>query len=887
MKVFFAIPYQTRYGQELLISINSHSSKESATYKMEYKNGVWNYLYTSRNSDPFTYSYILSDNSGDKFYEAGPPRVFTNDSFNEVFVYDQWRSYNSEAPFLSTAYKQIFFGSTDQIIRDGNITFSLSANNISNSNRIKICGNCKELGDWDLTKAPSMQLNNSGLWEFTTNGSNLPSKLEYKFAVEYVDNQNISYVWEDGENRFFHNINNNNKVKTFVNHFSIRLTATKPRIAGTAIPVFSLRTNNSCGIGDFKDLKLMVDLMEKTSQNVLQILPINDTIMTKTWVDSYPYGAISIYAIHPMYLNLEEIGIIKDREFTERFKKRAEKLNKLEEIDYEKVNNLKWNYISKIYTQEAEKTFKTKDYKEFFASNKYWLIPYAAFSFLRDKYKTANFRVWKEHSLFNREKIELLCSPDSAIYDKIAIHFFVQYHLHKQLSEAHIYANSKKVILKGDIPIGINKNSVEAWAEPHLFNFNGQAGAPPDDFSVKGQNWGFPTYKWDVMEKDGYAWWKNRFRKMEEYFDAYRIDHILGFFRIWEIPTSATEGLLGIFKPSIPFTKEEISGFGFNFNPNRDCNPFIQEWILDEYFAYDKDLIKPIFFVQDSDGTYHFKEHLNTQQKIEDFIDKCESEIVKHKEALLSICADLIFIEDLENPGHYYPRISAQFTKSYQTLDYYQKEAYNRIYNHFFYERNDHFWYSNAMKKLPALISSTGMLVCGEDLGMIPACVPSAMDRLKITSLEIQRMPKDPKDKFGYPNRYPYLSVCTTGTHDTSTLRGWWEEDRQTSQEYYNKVLNIHGEAPYYCETWLCQRIIEDHLHSPSMLAVLPLQDWLSIFENLRREDPNVERINVPANPKHYWRYRMHTSIEELISNQEFVNKIKDLIIKSGRELNS
>ncbi len=885
MKVFFAIPYQTRYGQELLISINSLGSNKSEVYKMEYKNGVWNYLYTSKNNDPFTYSYILNDNSGDKFYEAGPPREFKIDSFKEIYVYDQWRSYNSEAPFLSTAFKKIFFGSNENISNDGNITFSLSANNISKNNIVKICGNCKELGEWDLSKAPSMQLNSSGLWEYTTKGNNLPSKIEYKFAIENIDNLNSSFIWEEGENRSFLNINNNSKVKTIVNHFSIRVPAQKPRLAGTAIPVFSLRTKNSCGVGDFKDLKLMIDLMAKTSQNVLQILPINDTIMTKTWIDSYPYGAISIYAIHPMYLNMDELGIVKDREFIERYNKRASKLNKLDEIDYEKVNSLKWSYITKIFIQEADKTFKTKEYKDFFTKNRYWLIPYAAFSYLRDKYKTANFRVWKENSIFNKEKIENLCSPDSSVYDKISIHFFVQYHLHKQLSEAHLYANSLKVILKGDIPIGINKNSVEAWAEPHLFNFNGQAGAPPDDFSVKGQNWGFPTYKWDVMEKDGYSWWKNRFRKMEEYFDAYRIDHILGFFRIWEIPTTATEGLLGIFKPSIPFTNEEINGFGFNFNKERDCNPFITEWMLDEYFAYDKDLIKPIFFTQDLNGKYQFKEHLNTQQKIEDFIDKCESDIVKYKETLLSICADLIFIEDLDNPGHYYPRISAQFTKSYQTLDFYQKEAYNRIYNHFFYERNDHFWYSNAMKKLPALISSTGMLVCGEDLGMIPACVPSAMDRLKITSLEIQRMPKDPKDKFGYTTRYPYLSVCTTGTHDTSTLRGWWEEDRQTSQEYYNNVLNIHGEAPYFCEPWLCQRIIEDHLNSPSMLTVLPLQDWFAIFDNLRREDPNIERINIPANPKHYWRYRMHISIEELISNSEFTKKIKDLIIRSGREL--
>jgi 4-alpha-glucanotransferase len=165
----------------------------------------------------------------------------------------------------------------------------------------------------------------------------------------------------------------------------------------------------------------------------------------------------------------------------------------------------------------------------------------------------------------------------------------LQYHLHLQLSEAHRYANDNGIILKGDIPIGINKNSAEAWVEPHLFNFSGQAGAPPDDFSVRGQNWGFPTYNWGLMEKDGYKWWKQRFSKMAEYFDAYRIDHILGFFRIWEVPSESVEGIMGHFNPSLPFSADELRGRGYNFNYDRDCLPYIKEYMLDEYFGYDKE----------------------------------------------------------------------------------------------------------------------------------------------------------------------------------------------------------------------------------------------------------------------------------------------------------
>jgi 4-alpha-glucanotransferase len=191
------------------------------------------------------------------------------------------------------------------------------------------------------------------------------------------------------------------------------------------------------------------------------------------------------------------------------------------------------------------------------------------------------------------------------------------------------------------------------------------------------------------------------------------------------------------------------------------------------------------------------------------------------------------------------------------------------------------------MRKLPSLISATGMLVCGEDLGMVPACVPAAMNNLKMLSLEIQRMAKNPNDLFGNPSKYPYLSVCTTGTHDTSTLRGWWEEDYEQSKCYYRDMLEYDGEPPVFCEPWLCTRIVDEHLNSPSMLTILPLQDWLSMFPDLRRKDTHSERINIPANPKHYWRYRMHLNIEELIENENFITTVKTLIQKSGRELES
>lgn len=892
MTVHFSIPFNTSFGQEVLISgsIPELNGGGCIYYKpMQYTNGEWHFELFLKKPCSFNYSYIIRDVNGDLIFEAGPPRHFISESGDSFRVYDQWRVYNDETPFLSDAFKKVFFNNTSKSPFCFNeVTFSISANNLPKGTTLLICGNCKELGSWDIKKAPKMDQRADGLWYFTTDMINLPDGCEYKFALTTNSLENNGYMWERGENRAFPHIPRDGSSKILINHFSFNLPSPKPRFSGTAVPVFSLRTKKSCGIGDFADLKEAVDLLCKTSQNVLQILPVNDTTMTHTWVDSYPYGAISIFAMHPLYINLELTGIIKEIEFMEGHKKKAEKLNNLDSIDYESVANLKWKYLKKIFIQEGDTILKSKEFISFFINNEEWLVPYAAFCYLRDKYKNANFRNWPKYTSFNRDEIIALTSEENKFFKEIAIHYFVQFHLHKQLSDIRGYANSKKIILKGDIPIGINKNSVEAWVEPHLFNFSGEAGAPPDDFSIKGQNWGFPTYNWDVMERDGFSWWKKRFVKMAEYFDAYRIDHILGFFRIWEIPSNSTEGLMGSFNPALPLSEEEIRSFGYDFSHERDTNPYITDSVLFDYFGPLKEKIKSEFLEDLFNGTFRLKESFRSQKLIEKFfLENPESEYIGFMQELMNLCTEILFLPDRVDLTRFHPRISAQFTKSYQALSDHQKECYNRAYNYFFYERNDSFWYNNAMKRLPSLISSTGMLVCGEDLGMIPSCVPAVMNKLSIMTLEIQRMPKNPKDRFGHPRNYPYLSVCTTGTHDTSTLRGWWEEDYDQSKHYYKEMLGYDGEPPVYCEPWLCSKIVDEHLKSPSMLVILPLQDWLSMFPDLRRENPNNERINIPSNPKHYWKYRMHLNIEELIVNQNFSNTVKNMIENSGRKLES
>lgn len=816
IKVTLSIPYETSYGQEILIKgsipeLNGDSL--SGTKQMSYSNGVWSLTISIKNDLDFSYSYILKDGA-DLMPESGAPRFFSATNKKNHLIYDSWRELDNEAPFLSNAFKKALYNYNPQEKTMEGLIITVSANNISSSQRVIISGSCDYLGNWNPSKGKEMHVNANGSMEITLPTPLISKELEYKFVIKESINQVDQYIWEERENRTFSNIDYSLDKQIIINNFKIEIPAQLPRFAGTAIPLFSLRSNNSCGIGDFGDLKLMIDFLESTNQNILQLLPINDTTASLSQKDSYPYGAISGYALHPIYLDLTQLGKVKDREFRERHLKKSAKLNALKEIDYASVNRAKWLYITQIYNQDHEKLFKTKEYKSFFKKNEHWLVPYALFCCLRNINRSADFRTWPKYSEYNANEAITLSSVESEYYNEIAIYYFAQFHLQKQLVEVRNYARSKKVILKGDIPIGINVNSVEAWTEPSLFNFNFVAGAPPDQFSSKGQIWGFPVYNWESMEKAGFEWWKQRLNRMAEFFDACRVDHILGFFRIWQLPQGAENGLKGIFNPALPYSPEEILNFGFNDSTSNN-----------------------------------------------------------------------LFITDSENPTDSHPAISAKLTLEYKELSKQQRRVYDKLYNHYFFERNEELWAATGRKRLRNVLASNGMLVCGEDLGMIPACVPQVMNNLKILSLEIERMPKATNVKFANPLEYPYLSVCTTGTHDTSTLREWWEENPANTQEYYSKHLGYNGTAPLSLTPTIAKEIIEKHLKSPAMLTILPLQDWLSMSSELRRETPTEERINIPDNPNNYWGYRMHISLETLLENSNLKSLIKETIKLSGRGL--
>lgn len=892
MKITLSINYHTEWGESLYVSGSIPelgNCDVCKAVKMSLTGSDMWQLRLDLEKDPgcFEYRFIVKAAEKEWRLEYGVPHRFIPGNRVESYrVFCFWQDLNEDKPFYSSAFVDGIFHRPyrDQplVAKPGTVCMRVNAPMIEPDEVLAISGEGDLLGNWDPAHAVIMNDADFPVWEVNLQTERLAIPFEYKFLILKKDTREVK-GWEYTDNRVYGILGGSLAERVVIDGIRFANPKEKWKGAGTAIPVFSIRTENDFGVGDFIDIKKMVDWCASTGQKILQILPINDTTMTGTWADSYPYRANSTFALHPMYLNLWEVGSLKDSSRREYFYNFAKELNSLSAIDYERVNAGKQEYLREIYAEQGASTRRRKEYKEFVARNEYWLKPYTAWSVLRELYQTPDNSCWEEYSRYDADKVEQLLSRHK---DAFEFHYYVQYHLDRQLRGARDYAHSRGVVMKGDIPIGISRFSADAWVSPELFNMDSQAGAPPDDFSTFGQNWGFPTYNWDEMAKDGFQWWKNRFRKMSEYFDAYRIDHILGFFRIWEIPVNAVHGLLGYFNPALPFSVEELrNSYDFRLDADVMTHPMIVDRMLDEIFGDLKDEVKGKFLDGAGGDRYCLKSFIDTQKKVEEFFGNTENDGKASRIAigLLEIIDDVLFIEDPYNKGYYHPRIAAQNTYQFSVLSDHDKRNFNRLYTDFFYRRHNGFWYGKAMLKLPPILDATSMLTCAEDLGMIPDCVPDVMRHLQILALEVQRMPKKSGAEFGDTLHYPYYSVCTTSTHDMAGIRGWWENDSKVAQDFFSHVLHENGEAPWNAEPWICDKIINLHLESPSMFCILPLQDWMACDGSLRRQNPQDERINDPANPRNYWRYRMHLTVEELMDKNSFNAALLQRISASKR----
>ena len=866
MNLRISLQYHTAWGETLTLKVGKK------VYPMQFGyGGLWQVSLPGsalKDGQKFHFQVLRGENvireewRGHRFTLPSPaPKT--------LILRERWNERPANSAFYSSAFTDVIFrreaAAAKKKVAGANLTISVPVPEVRPDQAVGLIGSGRAFGEWGKVKL--LDDRDFPYWKIDLK---VTEPFAFKFVIVNKKSGEVE-LWENGSNHFFAEVPGEGAYLQLGD--LVPVFPTVPwRGAGVAVPVFSLRSEEGYGAGEFTDIRLLVDWAEKTHQNVIQLLPVNDTTMTGTWQDSYPYNAVSSFALHPQFLNLQEIGIKADA----KFKARRAELNALPKIDYEAVNNEKLAYARKAFEKAGAADLATPEYKAFVEEDKIWLLPYAAFCVLRDLHGTADFSKWGNMAKYNEKRVKEFIAANQAAVD---FYCWLQFRLDRQLKDAVAYAHKHNVALKGDLPIGVSRTSADAWTFPELFHLDSQAGAPPDAFSVNGQNWGFPTYNWEKMAETDFAWWKARLRKMNAYFDAFRIDHILGFFRIWEIPLHAVHGLLGYFNPALPYTEEELRHRGFDLRNGAFVTPLISDWVLDEIFGDLADEVRSKYIV---DG--HLAPAVATQRKVIAKFTGDDEKSRRLRDGLMGLLEDVLFIEDPRKKGCYHPRISAQFTLTFRTLDDGMKAAFNSLYNEFFYRRHNEFWKESAYRKLPSLLRSTGMLACGEDLGMIPACVPDTMADLNILSLEIQRMPKAVTETFGNPAHYPYWCVCATGTHDTSPLRAWWEEDREQTQLFYNMMMGQEGPAPYFCEPWVAERIVRDHLASGAMLAILPLQDYLATDGQVRYPgDPSDERINVPAIPRYYWRYRLHLTLEELVANDKLCGSLRGMVEGTGR----
>ncbi|MCC8154927.1 MAG: 4-alpha-glucanotransferase [Tannerellaceae bacterium] len=893
MKLSFRINYQTRWGEGLYILGSSPELggwNPALAKPMNYTyDGDWQAdIELSAMSQEIEYRYCVKRNNRIIREEWNHNHHLTvHENIPSYVLLDNWQAIPSDLSFYTSAFTKSVFAHQEQKNEAGTggmLVLKLFAPKVQSNQFVVISGNQPILGNWDTSGA--LRLNGSQFpeWRVEIPVNQIKFPLEYKFFVSDNEQQTPLY-WESINNRTLNPFPLSEQGVTCLSGLFFSDSLPLWRTSGSVIPVFSLRSEKSFGVGDLGDLKLMVDWVRKTHQRVIQILPVNDTTMTKTWQDSYPYSAISIFAIHPIYMDLNGMGKLNHPDRVAFYIQKQIELNNKTDVDYEEVYQHKIAYASEYFKQEQDTILNDPAFIEFVNENKIWLVPYACFCYYRDQYQTADFNQWGEHAVYNKAVAYQLCDESSEFYPEIAFIYFQQYILHIQFKEVSDYARKNGVILKGDFPIGINRTSVEAWTEPAYFNMNGQAGAPPDDFSASGQNWGLPTYNWDLMEQDGYSWWKKRFHKLGDYFDCFRIDHILGFFRIWEIPLEYVQGLCGHFNPALPYSRDEIGSFGLYFDEGRFTTPHIHRNFLYELLGDLTEEVINSYLAQSSSNHFVLKDFCDTQAKIEKiFADKTDDFSFRIKKGLMYIANEVLFLRDPYQTDKFHPRISANQSYIYRELSPGDRYNFDRLYQDFFYHRHNEFWKGKALQRLTPLVTGTEMLVCGEDLGMIPETVPAVMNELQILSLEVERMPKAIDREFTDMYHLPYLSVCTTSTHDMSPLRNWWKEDRGKTQRYYNNVLQRWGAAPEECTADIATYIVINHLKTTSMLCIIPVQDWFAMDDAIKNPFIEGERINVPANPKHYWRYRMHITLEDLLKAEEFNQKIINLLEESNRK---
>ncbi|MCL2101082.1 MAG: 4-alpha-glucanotransferase [Fibromonadales bacterium] len=625
---------------------------------------------------------------------------------------------------------------------------------------------------------------------------------------------------------------------------------------GVGIPLFSLRSKESVGIGEFLDLVPFGQWAKKCGLDLIQLLPVNDT-----GEESSPYSARSAFALNPVYIRLQDIEGAKEI-LGDEPAKQSKKFAKQPRIPYIDVVRYKRSALRKIFDEKKKDILADSHFKAWVEQNG-WLRPYAVFCALKAENNEASWKDWQK--------------KDKPKESDVLFQKWMQWVAEEQFLKAVAELNKLDVRLKGDIPILINEDSADVWHCPQFFSLENRAGAPPDMFCYSGQNWAFPTYRWENLEKENFGWWRDRVNHAAKFYHAYRIDHVLGFFRIWVVPEQEHTGILGNFVPSVPIYMDELLQAGIPRETVRYLTlPNFGEEQLKNGFGSCTEEVKQKYFepLQGSYGRYILRSEYRSERAI---ISLNEEQAIK--DALLNVYWDRVFTpsstEDALWPYWYWYNAPVLMT-----LPEHEVNAIKNIIKSN-EARQEDLWGKNGYKLLSVLAKETDMLVCAEDLGAVPNCVPGVLQDLGILALRVERWSRNWKQD-GSPyiplSDYPRLSVCTTSNHDSSTLLGLWNE-HDFDKDYYWSHIGQSSKAPAVLCAEHVKLIIENLFKANSLLAILPLQDFMALSQKFIPQDPDTDRVNIPGTiGSQNWSWKMPCLLEELLKEAELNKCIYDLV---------
>ena len=666
-------------------------------------------------------------------------------------------------------------------------------------------------------------------------------------------------------------------------------------LCGTAVPVSALYSKKSCGVGEFSDLIPFADFCKKAGLHIIQLLPVNDT-----GTDSSPYNALSAFALHPLYICLDDIPeahIFKTE--IKKIRTAFEPHTPAERFRYRDILHEKNVLLHAVFNKAESQIIadsQTGELAEWIKANP-WIIEYAVFKNIKRQNYYASWKDWKECAGMRSPSATKITAAwnDPVLKREHLFYAWVQMHLHKQLLKAVTYCADNGISVKGDIPILMNEDSVEVWAHPEYFRSDLRAGSPPDGDNPTGQNWGFPIYNWVNLQATGYRWWKERLRHASQYYHAYRLDHILGFFRIWAITEGETTGLLGKPIPYSEITIEDLKKAGFSKERIRwMAEPHIktdavQNTVNGDYL-YAHGLLRKVADRIGTEELWLFKAEIQSEADIR----RCELPL-EAEAALRKKWIDRMLVKagkDLHGNTVYTAAYLYRNTTAWGTLSEDEQKQFSLLVEEKEVQQN-RLWAKQAEDILSELCTSVDMQPCAEDLGAKPAVLPKVLEKLHILSLRVFRWERE-WEKNGKPfiplQDYPKAAVAVTSVHDSSTMRQWWEQELSyTDMLSFFETLHIdgnirtalcpiEGEKPAYTPD-LAAALLSALVKVPSIFAVFPIQDWLGlIIDELRTLNVQNERINVPGTVSDLnWTYRLPFPIETLSKNKELVKRLRKI----------